>query len=59
MGSGIFKSEDPVRMAAAIVEATTHFDDAAVVAKVSTGLGAAMGGAETATLEQRLAERGW
>ncbi len=59
VGSGIFKSEDPVRMAAAIVEATTHFDDAAVVAKVSTGLGAAMVGAETATLEQRLAERGW
>src|SRR5579872_264157 len=59
VGSGIFKSEDPVRMAVAIVEATTHFDDAAVVAKVSTGLGAAMAGAETATLEQRLAERGW
>ncbi|MDE3065225.1 MAG: pyridoxal 5'-phosphate synthase lyase subunit PdxS [Acidobacteriota bacterium] len=59
VGSGIFKSEDPVRMASAIVEATTHFDDAAVVAKVSTGLGAAMRGAETATLEQRLAERGW
>jgi pyridoxal 5'-phosphate synthase pdxS subunit len=59
VGSGIFKSEDPVRMAVAIVEATTHFDDASVVAKVSTGLGAAMAGAETATLEQRLAERGW
>jgi pyridoxal 5'-phosphate synthase pdxS subunit len=59
VGSGIFKSEDPVRMAVAIVEATTHFEDAAVVAKVSTGLGAAMHGAETATLEQRLAERGW
>jgi pyridoxal 5'-phosphate synthase pdxS subunit len=59
VGSGIFKSEEPARMAVAIVEATTHFDDAAVVAKVSTGLGAAMAGAETATLEQRLAERGW
>ncbi|HVB70337.1 MAG TPA: pyridoxal 5'-phosphate synthase lyase subunit PdxS [Acidimicrobiales bacterium] len=59
VGSGIFKSEEPARMAVAIVEATTHFDDAAVVAKVSTGLGAAMVGAETATLEQRLAERGW
>ncbi|MDH2902634.1 MAG: pyridoxal 5'-phosphate synthase lyase subunit PdxS [Actinomycetota bacterium] len=59
VGSGIFKSEDPVRMAKAIVEATTHFEDASIVAKVSTGLGAAMVGAETATLEQRLAERGW
>ncbi|MFI5035822.1 MAG: pyridoxal 5'-phosphate synthase lyase subunit PdxS [Acidimicrobiales bacterium] len=59
VGSGIFKSEDPARMATAIVEATTHYDDAAVVAKVSTGLGAAMVGAETATLELRLAERGW
>jgi pyridoxal 5'-phosphate synthase pdxS subunit len=59
VGSGIFKSEDPVRMAKAIVEATTHYEDAAIVAKVSTGLGAAMRGAETASLEQRLAERGW
>ncbi len=59
VGSGIFKSEDPVRMAKAIVEATTHFEDATIVAKVSTGLGAAMRGAETASLEQRLAERGW
>jgi pyridoxal 5'-phosphate synthase pdxS subunit len=59
VGSGIFKSDDPVRMAQAIVEATTHFEDAGVVAKVSTGLGAAMKGWETASLEQRLAERGW
>jgi pyridoxal 5'-phosphate synthase pdxS subunit len=59
VGSGIFKSEDPERMAKAIVEATTHFEDAGIVAKVSTGLGAAMPGAETATLEQRLADRGW
>ncbi|HEY7931805.1 MAG TPA: pyridoxal 5'-phosphate synthase lyase subunit PdxS [Acidimicrobiales bacterium] len=59
VGSGIFKSDDPVRMAHAIVEATTHFEDAAVVAKVSTGLGDAMKGFETATLETRLAERGW
>jgi pyridoxal 5'-phosphate synthase pdxS subunit len=59
VGSGIFKSEDPERMAKAIVETTTHFEDAGIVAKVSTGLGAAMVGAETATLEQRLAERGW
>jgi pyridoxal 5'-phosphate synthase pdxS subunit len=59
VGSGIFKSDDPVRMAQAIVEAATHFEDASVVAKVSTGLGAAMKGWETASLEQRLAERGW
>ncbi len=59
VGSGIFKSDDPVRMALAIVEATTHFRDSHVVAKVSTGLGAAMKGIETASLEQRLAERGW
>jgi pyridoxal 5'-phosphate synthase pdxS subunit len=59
VGSGIFKSEDPVRMAQAIVEATTHFEDANVVAKVSTGLGTAMKGWETSSLEQRLAERGW
>ncbi len=59
VGSGIFKSEDPERMARAIVEATTHFEDPGVVAKVSTGLGWAMKGWETSTLEQRLAERGW
>jgi pyridoxal 5'-phosphate synthase pdxS subunit len=59
VGSGIFKSEDPIRMAKAIVEAATHYQDAAILAKVSTGLGAAMRGAETASLETRLAERGW
>ncbi|MGA2293667.1 MAG: pyridoxal 5'-phosphate synthase lyase subunit PdxS [Acidimicrobiales bacterium] len=59
VGSGIFKSEDPVRMASAIVEATTHYREPGVVAKVSTGLGAAMRGAETSSLEVRLAERGW
>jgi len=59
VGSGIFKSEDPIRMARAIVEATTHYEDAGVVAKVSTGLGSAMKGWETSSLEMRLAERGW
>lgn len=59
VGSGIFKSDDPVRMARAIVEATTHYEDPGVVAKVSTGLGHAMRGFETASLEVRLAERGW
>ncbi len=59
VGSGIFKSDDPIRMANAIVQAATHFRDAAKVAEVSTGLGAAMKGWETASLDQRLAERGW
>lgn len=59
VGSGIFKSDDPVLMAKAIVEAATHFRDPQVVARVSTGLGAAMKGFETSTLEIRLAERGW
>ena len=59
VGSGIFKSEDPARRARAIVEATTHFDDAQIVAKVSRGLGASMPGLEVAGLDQRLADRGW
>ncbi len=59
VGSGIFKSADPERMARAIVEATTHYEDADLVAKVSTGLGAAMRGDELGTLEERLATRGW
>ncbi|HUD70016.1 MAG TPA: pyridoxal 5'-phosphate synthase lyase subunit PdxS [Acidimicrobiales bacterium] len=59
VGSGIFKSSDPERMARAIVEATTHFDDADLVAKISTGLGPAMRGDEISTLNERLADRGW
>ena len=59
VGSGIFKSTDPARRARAIVEATTHFDDAALVAKVSRGLGDAMAGLEIAGLETKLADRGW
>ncbi len=59
VGSGIFKSENPARTARAIVEATAHFDDADLVAKVSTGLGQAMAGQEIATLGVHLAERGW
>ena len=59
VGSGIFKSSDPERMARAIVEATTHFDDADLVAKISTGLGTAMRGDEISTLHERLADRGW
>ncbi|MGK2957987.1 MAG: pyridoxal 5'-phosphate synthase lyase subunit PdxS [Acidimicrobiales bacterium] len=59
VGSGIFKSDDPARRARAIVEATTHYRDAALVAKVSTGLGAAMPGLEIGSLETKLADRGW
>src|SRR5215469_6795775 len=59
VGSGIFKSADPPRYARAIVEATTHYGDADLVAKVSRGLGAAMRGEESAAVETRLSERGW
>jgi pyridoxal 5'-phosphate synthase pdxS subunit len=59
VGSGIFKSEDPATRAKAIVEATTHFRDPAIVAKVSRGLGTPMRGDEIAGLEVKLAERGW
>jgi len=61
VGSGIFKSEDPARMANAIVQATTHFDNAAIVADVSKGLGAPMRGIalEAIPEQERLAVRGW
>ena len=59
VGSGIFKSDEPSRMASAIVEAATHYQDPDILVKVSTGLGAAMKGLEIATLETKLAERGW
>jgi pyridoxal 5'-phosphate synthase pdxS subunit len=59
VGSGIFKSEDPARRARAIVEATTHYQDAQIVAKVSNGLGSAMPGLEVGTLDQKMADRGW
>jgi pyridoxal 5'-phosphate synthase pdxS subunit len=59
VGSGIFKSADPSRRARAIVEATTHYADAQIVAKVSRGLGEAMRGEESSTVEVKLSERGW
>jgi len=59
VGSGIFKSADPPRFAAAIVEATTHFRDPQILAKVSKGLGEAMRGQEIAGLDLKLADRGW
>jgi pyridoxal 5'-phosphate synthase pdxS subunit len=59
VGSGIFKSDDPARRAKAIVEATAHYDDPGIVAKVSRSLGEAMRGQEIAQLDTKLAERGW
>ncbi len=59
VGSGIFKSADPAPRAKAIVEATTHYADPAIIAKVSRGLGDAMRGDEIGTLDVKLAERGW
>jgi pyridoxal 5'-phosphate synthase pdxS subunit len=59
VGSGIFKSDDPTTRAKAIVEATTHYADPTIVAKVSRGLGGAMRGEEIDQLDVKLAERGW
>ncbi|MCL4163839.1 UNVERIFIED_CONTAM: hypothetical protein GTU68_021598, partial [Idotea baltica] len=59
VGSGIFKSDDPAPRAKAIVEATTNYKDAAILAKVSRGLGAPMTGIGMDELDVRLADRGW
>ncbi|MFA9445696.1 pyridoxal 5'-phosphate synthase lyase subunit PdxS [Egicoccus sp. AB-alg6-2] len=61
VGSGIFKSGNPEQRARAIVEATTHFEDAGVIAKVSRNLGEAMVGIEIDALPegQKYASRGW
>jgi pyridoxal 5'-phosphate synthase pdxS subunit len=61
VGSGIFKSDDPASRAKAIVEATTHFRDPEILARVSTGLGGAMRGLSAAGLapEELLETRGW
>ncbi len=61
VGSGIFKAGNPAARAAAIVKATTYYDDPAVIAEVSKGLGEAMVGLNVSDLPapHRLAERGW
>jgi pyridoxal 5'-phosphate synthase pdxS subunit len=61
VGSGIFKSGDPAKRAAAIVKATTFFDDPEVIAEASRGLGEAMVGINVADVPapHRLADRGW
>lgn len=58
VGSGIFKSNDPIKRARAIVDATAHFRDAKEIAKVSMNLGEAMKGQEISTLETKMAARG-
>jgi pyridoxal 5'-phosphate synthase pdxS subunit len=61
VGSGIFKSTNPVARARAVVAATTHFNDMKILAEVSKDLGEAMPGLEISTLPkaERMAERGW
>jgi pyridoxal 5'-phosphate synthase pdxS subunit len=61
VGSGIFKSEDPDRRAKAIVKAVTHYNDPAIIAEVSRGLGEPMRGLDIRSLaeEELLATRGW
>lgn len=61
VGSGIFKSENPEAMAHAIVEAVHHYDDPALLADVSKGLGAAMKGLDASTIPEAeiLQKRGW
>ena len=61
VGSGIFKSDNPAKRAKAIVEATAHYNDAALIAEVSKGLGDAMRGQSVAQMDDRdkLAGRGW
>ena len=61
VGSGIFKSSDPATRAQAIVKATTHYQDPAIVAEASKGLGAAMPGLDIKAIPQQelLAPRGW
>jgi pyridoxal 5'-phosphate synthase pdxS subunit len=61
VGSGIFKSEDPLRRAKAIVEATTNYDKPEVLAEISRGLGEPMPGIDVRQLDEKqmLALRGW
>jgi pyridoxal 5'-phosphate synthase pdxS subunit len=61
VGSGIFASGDSEKRAKAIVEATTHWQDAKMLLKISTNLGEPMSGIEMSSLGEgeRLQERGW
>jgi len=61
VGSGIFKSGNPARRAAAIVKATTHYNDPKILAEVSRNLGEAMVGRQISVMpeEEKIATRGW
>jgi pyridoxal 5'-phosphate synthase pdxS subunit len=61
VGSGIFKAENPVKMAKAIVEAVNNYDNPAKLAEISKGIGSGMKGicADTIPAEEALQERGW
>lgn len=59
VGSGIFKSQNPLRVAEAIVQATVHYHDPKLLAEVSEGLPEAMPGLEIGALQTRMQERGW
>ncbi|MFN3328400.1 MAG: pyridoxal 5'-phosphate synthase lyase subunit PdxS, partial [Fervidobacterium pennivorans] len=59
VGSGIFKSKDPMKMAKAIVMAVTYWNDPEMLLKISEDIGEPMEGLEIETLEVRLQERGW
>ncbi|MGA9189641.1 MAG: pyridoxal 5'-phosphate synthase lyase subunit PdxS, partial [Methanosarcina sp.] len=61
VGSGIFKAENPEKMAKAIVEAVNNYDDPAKLAEISKGVGAGMKGisADMIPVEEALQERGW
>ena len=61
VGSGIFKSSDPIAIATAIVQATTHYQDPAIIAEISKGLGTAMPGLDIRSMspQELLATRGW
>ena len=61
VGSGIFKSDDPISRAKAVVRATTHYKDSEIVATASTGLKKAMKGLDISEIpeEERMQERGW
>jgi len=59
VGSGIFKSQDPLKRAKSIVDATTHYNDPKMLAKVSENLGKPMKSLEISKLDTRLQDRGW
>jgi len=61
VGSGIFKAGDPAKRAAAIVKATTHYQDAKILAEISHNLGGAMVGRSISSMpeEEKIATRGW